>query len=39
MKEYINLDFSLAPVNEPFSCPKSSESMVPSGMLPQFMAM
>ena len=27
-----------APVNEPFSCPKSSLSMVPSGMEPQFMA-
>src|SRR5690606_245362 len=29
----------VAPVKAPFSCPKSSESMVPSGMAPQFTAM
>ena len=28
----------MAPVNDPFSCPKSSESIVPSGMEPQLMA-
>ena len=30
---------SCAPVKDPFSCPKSSESMVPSGIAPQFTAM
>ena len=29
---------SCAPVNDPFSCPKSSESIVPSGIAPQFTA-
>ena len=29
---------SVAPVKAPFSCPKSSESIVPSGMAPQFTA-
>ena len=28
-----------APVNDPFSCPNSSESIVPSGMAPQLTAM
>lgn len=28
----------MAPVNEPFSCPKSSESIVPSGIAPQLTA-
>ena len=28
----------IAPVKAPFSCPNSSLSIVPSGMLPQFMA-
>ena len=30
---------SCAPVNEPFSCPNNSESIVPSGIAPQFTAM
>ena len=29
---------STAPVKEPFSCPNNSESIVPSGMAPQFTA-
>ena len=29
----------MAPVKDPFSCPKSSESIVPSGIAPQFTAM
>ena len=28
----------IAPVNEPFSCPKSSLSIVPSGIDPQLIA-
>ena len=37
MPKYPSLS-PMAPVNEPFSCPKSSESIVPLGIAPQFMA-
>ena len=36
--ELFDLRSALASVKAPFSCPKSSESIVPSGMAPQLMA-